>query len=121
MILWLVATSAAKAELGTLFMNAKEAKILRLTLHELGHPQSPTPIHIDNSTAVGNVTNTVKSNKSRSTKMRYFWLLDGATQKLFNFKYHQGYDNPADYHQESHGDLSFGCAPILRTHAHIPS
>jgi hypothetical protein len=45
-ILKLVAASAAKAELGALFLNAQEAKILRLTLDELGHPQPPTPIHM---------------------------------------------------------------------------
>ena len=45
-----VITSAAKAELGALFLNALEAKIMRLTLEEIGHPQSPTPIHCENST-----------------------------------------------------------------------
>ena len=34
----LVAASAAEAELGALFLNTREAKILRLILHELGHP-----------------------------------------------------------------------------------
>ena len=38
-ILKLVAASAAKAELGALFLNAQEARIIRLTLLELGHPQ----------------------------------------------------------------------------------
>ena len=42
-ILKLVAASAAEAELGALFLNAQEAKVLRLTLAELGHPQPPTP------------------------------------------------------------------------------
>ena len=34
-ILKLVAASAAEAELGALFLNAQEAKVLRLTLEEL--------------------------------------------------------------------------------------
>ena len=38
-ILKLVGASAAEAELGALFYNAKEAKIMRLALQELGHPQ----------------------------------------------------------------------------------
>jgi hypothetical protein len=59
-----VASSAAEAELGALFFNAKEAKIMRLTLQELGHLQPATPIHIDNSTTVGIVNNTVKHQKS---------------------------------------------------------
>ena len=37
-ILKLVAASAAEAELGALFLNAREAKVLRITLQELGHP-----------------------------------------------------------------------------------
>ena len=38
-ILKLVAALAAEAELGALFLNAQEAKIMRLILIELGHPQ----------------------------------------------------------------------------------
>jgi hypothetical protein len=59
-ILKLVAASAAEAELGALFLNAQEAKVIRLVLAELGHPQPPTPIHIDNTTTVGIVNNTIK-------------------------------------------------------------
>ena len=59
-ILKFVAESAAEAELGALFLNAKVAKIIRLTIEELGHPQPPTPIHCDNVTAAGLANNTVK-------------------------------------------------------------
>ncbi len=41
-ILKLVATFAAEAELGALFLNAQQTKVLRLILAELGHPQPPT-------------------------------------------------------------------------------
>jgi hypothetical protein len=90
MILKLVAASAAEAELGALFLNAQEAKVLQLTLVELGHPQPPTPIHIDNTTTVGIVNNTIKRQQSRAMEMRYFWLLDGKTQKYFKFYYQPG-------------------------------
>jgi hypothetical protein len=76
-ILKFVATLAAEAELGALFLNAQEAKVLRLTLLELGHTQPPTPIHIDNTTTIGIINNTIE--------MRYFWLLDGKTQTYFKF------------------------------------
>jgi len=59
-ILKLVAASAAEVELGALFLNAQEAKVIRLVLAELRHPQPPTPIHIDNTTTVGIVNNTIK-------------------------------------------------------------
>ena len=59
-ILKLVALSAAEAELGALFVNTNEAKILHLTLQELGHPQPQTPIHVKNNAAVSIVNNTIK-------------------------------------------------------------
>ena len=42
-IMKFVASYAVEAELGALFMNEKEGRIIRLTLEELGHPQPPTP------------------------------------------------------------------------------
>jgi len=59
-ILKLVAASAAEAKLGALFLNVQEAKVIRLVLTELEHPQPPTPIHIDNTTTVGIINNTIK-------------------------------------------------------------
>jgi hypothetical protein len=56
----LVAASAAEAKLGALFLNAQDAKVFHLILEELGHPQPPTPIHINNTTTVGFVNNTIK-------------------------------------------------------------
>jgi hypothetical protein len=54
-----------------------------IVLEELGHPQPPTPIHIDNTTTVGIVNNTIKGQHSRVMEMRYFWLLDDEAQQLF--------------------------------------
>ena len=69
-----VASSVAEAELGALFLNAKEAKIMLLSLAELGHPQPATSIHIDNNT-VGRISNnTIKRQRSQAMEMRYFWL-----------------------------------------------
>jgi hypothetical protein len=73
-ILKLVAASAAEAELGALFLNAQEAKVFRLVFAKLGHPQPPTPIHIDNTTTVSIVNNTIKRQWSRSMEMRNFWF-----------------------------------------------
>ena len=52
-VIKLVASSAAEAELAALFLNAQQARIIRLILREIGHPQPSTPIHINNSTCVG--------------------------------------------------------------------
>ena len=59
-ILKFVAAPVAEAKLGAMFLNAKEAKIIRLTLEELGHPQPPTPMHCDNATSAGIANNTIK-------------------------------------------------------------
>jgi hypothetical protein len=101
-ILKIVAASAAEAELGALFVNTKEARVIRLILAELGHPQPPTPMHIDNTTAVGIVNSTIKRQRSRSMEMRYFWLLDQETQRYFKFYYHPGAELMADYPTKAH-------------------
>jgi hypothetical protein len=62
-ILKLVAALAAEAELGALFLNAQEAKVVQLTLLERGHPQPPTPIHINNTTTVGIINSLIKHQK----------------------------------------------------------
>jgi hypothetical protein len=59
-----IAASAARAELGALFLNTQEIKILCLILKEMGHPQPPTPVHCDSSTAVGISNNTIKRQQS---------------------------------------------------------
>ncbi|KAL7483088.1 hypothetical protein ACHAW6_013638 [Cyclotella cf. meneghiniana] len=101
-ILKFVAASAAEAELGALFVNAKEGRILRLILHELGHPQPTTPIHCDNSTATGIANNTVKRQRSRSMEMRYFWIADQVARKQFSVHWHPGLENMGDYYTKHH-------------------
>ena len=75
-ILKFVVASAAEAELGALFLNCKEGKIIRLILEEMGHIQPPTPVHCDNVTAAGIANDTVKKQRSRSMEMRFFgsWI-----------------------------------------------
>ncbi len=101
-ILKLVAASSAEAELGTLFFNAQEANIIRLVFEKLGHPQPPTSIRIDNTTTVGIVNNTIKQQQSRTTEMRYFWLLDGEAQQLFWLYYQPGQENLGNHPSKHH-------------------
>ena len=56
--------SAAEAECGGLYLNAKQAIPERMTLIELGHPQPPTPLKTNNSTADGIMNSTVKQQRS---------------------------------------------------------
>ena len=43
-----VMLSAAEAVCGALFNNSKQGVLLRISLEEMGHPQPPTPIQVDN-------------------------------------------------------------------------
>ncbi len=71
-------------------------------LEEMDHPQPPTPIHCDNSTAVGIVNNTVKQQRSRSMEMRFFWVADAVTQGKFDIKYYPGKEKLGDYKSKHH-------------------
>jgi hypothetical protein len=101
-ILKLVAALAAEAEYGALFLNTQEAKVLQLALLELSHPQPSTPIHINNTTTLGIVKNSIKRQRSRAMEMQYFWLLDGKTQKYFKFYYQPSQENLGNYPSKHH-------------------
>ena len=97
-ILKFVVASAAEAELAALFINAKESKIIRMTLEEMGHKQPPTPIHCDNITATGIANDTVKKQQSRSMEMRFFWITDQVKIGNFDVQWHPGQEKRADYY-----------------------
>ncbi len=48
---------AANAKIGALYINCQEVVPACHTLEFLGHPQPPTPIQINNTTALGVVNN----------------------------------------------------------------
>jgi hypothetical protein len=48
-----VMRSAAEAEIGASYVNGQETIPIRNTLKELGHPQLPTPMQVDNTITVG--------------------------------------------------------------------
>ena len=97
-----VLSSAAEAELAALFHNGKEACPLRITLEEMGHPQPPTPIITDNSTAVGIANDTVKQKKTKAMDMRFYWICDRVRQKQFHIYWKKGSLNKADYFTKHH-------------------
>jgi hypothetical protein len=97
-----VMSSAAEAELGALFINAKEAVHLRRILSEMGHPQPRTPIQTDNSTAEGVINSRVKPKRTKSMDMRFEWLLDRQQQGQFKIYWRPGKTNLADYFTKHH-------------------
>jgi hypothetical protein len=69
-----VMSSAAEAELGAQFINAKTAVSMRTMLEELGHPQMRTPMQTDNSTAYALLTNKILPKALKAMDMQFHWL-----------------------------------------------
>ena len=90
-------SSAAEAELGALFLNAQEAAPIRTTLIEMNWPQPPTPIQVDNSTAVGISNQNIKQKMSKVMDMRFYWVIDRIKQGQFRVYWQPGSTNIADY------------------------
>jgi hypothetical protein len=97
-----VMSSAAEAEIGAVFINAKEGAVLRTTLEELGHPQPPTPMETDNTTATGYSNGTIKQKRTKAMDMRFYWIKDRVKQGQFNVYWGRGYQNLADYFTKHH-------------------
>ena len=64
-----VVSSAAEAEYGGLFINAKSAVPLRQALIDMGHPQPPTSIQTDDDAATGLTNQTIKQKHSKTVDM----------------------------------------------------
>ena len=79
-----VMASAAKAEVAGLFIKANKAIPIRHTLIEMGHPQPPTPLKTDNTTAQGILTGKFRQKRSKSIDIRFWWLKDRIDQEQFS-------------------------------------
>lgn len=97
-----VMSSAAEAELGALFINAKEAIYVRNMLTEMGHTQPRTPIQTDNSTAEGVINSKIQPKRTKSMDMRFYWLRCREAQEQFRFYWRPGGQNLADYWTKHH-------------------
>jgi len=97
-----VMASAAEAEYGALFVNGQQAVPIRTTLEEMNHPQPPTPIQVDNSTAVGIATQALKQKRSKAMDMRFYWINDRISQGQFIVFWKPGPTNLGDYHSKHH-------------------
>ena len=97
-----VLASAAEAECGALHHNASEACGLRTALDEMGHPQTPTTMQVDNSTAAGIANQTVKQRRSKSNDMKFYWIQDRILQDQFRVFWNKGLLNLADYFTKHH-------------------
>ena len=78
-----VMTSAAEAELGALYIYARETAPQQTLLEEMGHPQPPTPIQINDTTALGFFKHTIQPKRTKAMDMRFHWLRCRKNQKQF--------------------------------------
>jgi hypothetical protein len=97
-----VTSSAAEAELGTLYINACKAVPQCQTLAEMGHKQPPTPMQTNNSTALGVVNNNIQSQRTEAMDMQFHWLRCCEAQHQFRFFWCPGTTNRADYWTKHH-------------------
>ena len=80
-----VMSSAAEAELGALYINCREAIPAHHVLEEMGHPQPPTPMQTDNSTALGVVTNKIQPKRTKAMDMRFFLAVMSSKAKPISY------------------------------------
>ena len=88
-----IMASAEEAELGALLLNCQEAVPIRITLEEMGHSQHHTPVQVDNSTALGLATGTIKQRNSKAMDMCFYWIRDRKNQEQFNIYWKPGSTN----------------------------
>ncbi len=96
-----VVASVAEAELGAAFQNAQKAAEFRNTLHEIGYPQNPTTIMIDNTVAKGLAADTINARRSKSMDVRFFWLRDRIQRGQFKVQHLAGRWNISDFFTKS--------------------
>ena len=97
-----VVSSSAEAKVAGIFHNASTAIPIRHILTVLGHPQPPTPLKTDNSTATGFVYDNIHQKRSKAWDMRYHWLRDRQAQQQFKIFWEKGTTNDADYFTKHH-------------------
>ena len=85
-----VVSSAADAEIGALFINARQAIPARMAAEELGHPQPPTPVQTDNTTALGFANKNLQPKVTKSTDRKTGGSKTERHKSNSDFTGHQG-------------------------------
>ena len=68
----------------------------------MGHPQPPTPMQAENTTAVGFANSTIKQKRSKEIDMRFYWIQDKTNQGPFVIYWQPGNQNLGYYHTKHH-------------------
>jgi hypothetical protein len=92
-----VMASIGEAEYAAAFYTAQMASGSRKTLSDLGYPQPPTYILVDNEVASGIANNTIEPNKrTKSIDRQFHWLRDRVQLKEFIVIWRKGIYNLAE-------------------------
>ncbi len=97
-----VLTSAAEAELGALFINAKTAVSMQCTLKEMVHLQMRTSIHTNNLTAHALLTNKLLPKALKAMDIRFHWLRCREAQDQYCLYWRPGTQNLVDHWTKHH-------------------
>ena len=92
-----VMASIGEAEYAAAFHTAQMAAGLRKTLSDLGYPQPPTYILVDNKVAYGIASNTIEPKRTKSIDMQFHWLRDRVQLQEFIIIWRKGMYNLADF------------------------
>ena len=92
-----VCGSVAEAELAGGFQAAQTATHHRAILSDLGYPQPPTMLRMDNTVAIGIAAGQMNAKRPKSMDMRFYWLKDRVKRKQFNVMCCKGHRNISDH------------------------
>jgi hypothetical protein len=99
-----VMSLAAEAEVGSLYINCREAVPARQTLKFMGQPQPPTPMQTDNTRALGVINDNVLK-ELKSMDMKYHWLCDRFFRRQFQHYWPPGKENNGNYVTKHHASI----------------
>ena len=97
-----IMSSAAESETGGLFVNAQTGCPIQVTLKEMKHPQSATPLCTDNTTVDGFTNDKIKPKRTKAMDMRFHWIKDRVKQGQYRVLWSPGKDNKGDYFTKHH-------------------
>ena len=77
------------------------------------HPQTATPIQVDNSTCDGIMSSKIQQKLSKAMEMYLYWVRDTVKQKHFDVFWKPGVINLGDYFTKHHSSTYHkGMLPI---------
>jgi hypothetical protein len=92
-----ISSATKEAKFGAPFFNRKDGTMLCMTLHDMDHPQSATPIKTNNSCATGIANDSICQRCSKAIAMHLSWIKDRAEQGQCLVYWRPGRENHADY------------------------